>query len=73
MDGNDGPWPTFNIHIGTPSQNIRVLVSTAAKLLGLPIGSPTDSCVSEIHGGVFKNPTSSAWEFDDFDGLFHSK
>ena len=28
-DGNDGPWSTFNIHVGTPPQPARVLVSTA--------------------------------------------
>ena len=27
-DGNDGPWSTFSIHVGTPPQPARVLVST---------------------------------------------
>ncbi|TVY48456.1 Candidapepsin-8 [Lachnellula cervina] len=28
-DGNDGPWSSFPIQVGTPSQDVKVLISTA--------------------------------------------
>jgi hypothetical protein len=28
-DGNDGPWYSFSLQVGTPSQNVKVLISTA--------------------------------------------
>ncbi|KAK8034820.1 hypothetical protein PG993_009815 [Apiospora rasikravindrae] len=30
FEGNDGPWSTFHIRVGTPEQDVRVLVSTAS-------------------------------------------
>ncbi|KAI1116738.1 aspartic peptidase domain-containing protein [Nemania sp. NC0429] len=30
FEGNDGPWSTFNLRVGTPEQDVRVLVSTAS-------------------------------------------
>jgi len=35
-EGNDGSWSTFYVRVGTPSQNFRVLVSTAANSLVIP-------------------------------------
>lgn len=29
-EGNDGPWSTFFLRVGTPEQSVRVLVSTAS-------------------------------------------
>lgn len=29
-EGNDGPWSTFDLRVGTPEQYVRVLVSTAS-------------------------------------------
>ncbi|KAK8058904.1 hypothetical protein PG994_009352 [Apiospora phragmitis] len=29
-EGNDGPWSTFHLRVGTPEQDVRVLVSTAS-------------------------------------------
>ena len=29
-EGNDGPWSSFNLRVGTPEQSLRVLVSTAS-------------------------------------------
>ncbi|KAF7554940.1 hypothetical protein G7Z17_g2546 [Cylindrodendrum hubeiense] len=29
-EGNDGPWSSFNLRVGTPKQDVRVLVSTAS-------------------------------------------
>ncbi|KAI8632871.1 acid protease [Xylariaceae sp. FL1651] len=30
FEGNDGPWSTFDIRVGSPEQDIRVIVSTAS-------------------------------------------
>ncbi|KAB5566605.1 aspartic peptidase domain-containing protein [Coniochaeta sp. 2T2.1] len=30
FEGNDGPWSTFDLRVGTPEQYVRVLVSTAS-------------------------------------------
>ncbi|KAF7712189.1 Uncharacterized protein PECH_003971 [Penicillium ucsense] len=30
FDGNDGPWSSFFIRVGTPEQTVRVLISTAS-------------------------------------------
>ncbi|KAI0411860.1 aspartic peptidase domain-containing protein [Xylaria grammica] len=30
FEGNDGPWSTFNLRVGTPEQDVRVIVSTAS-------------------------------------------
>ncbi|KAI1346661.1 aspartic peptidase domain-containing protein [Xylaria sp. FL0043] len=30
FEGNDGPWSTFNLRVGTPDQDVRVIVSTAS-------------------------------------------
>ncbi|KAH6643379.1 aspartic peptidase domain-containing protein [Truncatella angustata] len=30
FEGNDGPWSTFDVRVGEPAQDIRVLVSTAS-------------------------------------------
>lgn len=29
FDGNDGPWSSFVIQVGTPAQNVKTLISTA--------------------------------------------
>ncbi|KAI0859014.1 acid protease [Xylaria cubensis] len=30
FEGNDGPWSTFDLRVGTPEQDVRVIVSTAS-------------------------------------------
>ncbi|KAI0439629.1 acid protease [Xylaria telfairii] len=30
FEGNDGPWSTFNLRVGTPEQDVRAIVSTAS-------------------------------------------
>ena len=66
--GNDGPWSTFTIGIGSPPQAIRVLPSVAQNLV--TVVSPEDclnekygfqNC-SESRGGVFRYNESSTWK-----------
>ena len=65
FDGNDGPWSTFPIKIGTPPQTVKALVSTASSQTWavLPQGcTPKDpaNCTT-ARGGVFNPNTSSTW------------
>jgi len=69
-DGDDGSWSSFALRVGTPAQNVRVLVSTNSPetLVVLPIGcetvaiSPVPSDCANSRGGLFNNATSSTWK-----------
>lgn len=69
-DGNDGPWSTFNVYVGTPPQSIRVLVSTYFDSIWVvsanrtqggcsPAGSPSNC--PELRGGLVNVNTSASW------------
>lgn len=76
FEGNDGPWSTFPIQIGTPPQTVNVLPSTAGSQTWaiLPQGcsntDPTNCTASR--GGAFQPNTSSTWNQNDdtANGLF---
>ena len=68
-DGNDGPWSTFTIHVGTPPQALRVLVSTAVgetwavldnKTQGGCLTKDPSNC-ADMRGGLFNVNASSTW------------
>ncbi|KAG0645885.1 hypothetical protein D0Z07_7797 [Hyphodiscus hymeniophilus] len=69
-DGNDGPWSSFPIRVGTPEQDVRLFPSTAATstwVIQAPLGcegwegtSSASDCAS-YRGGNFTNATSSTW------------
>ncbi|KAL8895669.1 MAG: hypothetical protein Q9207_008072 [Kuettlingeria erythrocarpa] len=64
-DGNDGPWSTFALGIGTPPQYVRVLISTtcpqpwAVDPRGCIATDPV-SCAAD-RGGLFDKNQSSTW------------
>lgn len=69
-EGNDGPWSSFDIRVGTPEQDIRVLVSTASPESLVPISPyacstsvfatvPSGCAVSR--GSLFNLNESSSW------------
>jgi len=64
-DGPDGPWSSFLLRVGTPAQDVRVLVSSASQAIWVvtPQGcgkrDPT-SC-SDDRGGLFNSNKSSTW------------
>ncbi|SLM33544.1 Aspartic peptidase domain [Lasallia pustulata] len=63
-EGDDGPWSTFTIQVGTPPQPLHVLVSTAGEVTWtvLPSGcSSNDLSCTTGRGGTFNNSTSSTW------------
>ena len=65
FDGNDGPWSSFTLQIGTPAQDVKVFISTAGyqTLAVVPEGcTPADppDCDS-LRGGDFIPSQSSTW------------
>lgn len=67
-DGNDGPWSTFRIEVGTPPQQIRVLPASgqSSTWLILPEACDVDasgsSPCSENRGTTYKRNESSTWK-----------
>ncbi|KAL6721947.1 hypothetical protein ACLMJK_001052 [Lecanora helva] len=65
FDGNDGPWSSFPIQIGTPPQTVKVLISTASSQTWAvdPQGcQPSDPAnCSAARGGFFRPNDSSTW------------
>ncbi|KAF2796098.1 acid protease, partial [Melanomma pulvis-pyrius CBS 109.77] len=65
-DGKDGPWSTFRIEVGTPSQQVRVLPASdqSTTWLVLPEACP-DSAGKDCganRGSLYKRNLSSTWE-----------
>ena len=75
-EGNDGPWSTFSLRVGTPVQNVRVLVGTSnpdtlvVYTLGCPEGkrSSTDDCPIS-RGALFDFNSSTTWKDQGVYGL----
>lgn len=70
FEGNDGPWSTFDLRVGTPEQFVRVLASTASPHALVPFSDaacspeafpapPPDCAVSR--GNLFDAEKSSSW------------
>ena len=72
-DGNDGPWSSFSIQVGTPPQSLRLLPSNSGNaiwpilLQGCGIGDP-NNC-GDLRGNLFFPNTSSTWTNIGFYGL----
>lgn len=69
FDGNDGPWSSFYLEIGTPPQDVKVMISTAGyqTWVVLPQGctasDPPDCPTSR--GGQFQPSQSSTWTYNN--------
>ena len=65
FDGNDGPWSSFPVEIGTPPQTVRALISTASSQTWAvdPQGcQPSDAANCSVsRGGFFQSNDSSTW------------
>ena len=67
-DGNDGPWSSFAVQVGTPSQNVRLLPDTSANTgtsvwVVRPEGCTSDdpSNCGDLRGFIFHPNESSTW------------
>ncbi|KAL8916192.1 MAG: hypothetical protein Q9172_006411 [Xanthocarpia lactea] len=65
-DGNDGPWSSFAIRVGTPPQTLRVLASTTVPetwvvSTGGCVASDPAGC-SDSRGVLFSPNASTTWE-----------
>lgn len=64
-DGNDGPWSSFTLQIGTPPQDVKVFISTAATQTWVVVpegcGSSDPSNCPALRGGEFALNQSSTW------------
>ena len=65
FEGNDGPWSTFTLQIGTPAQDVTVLISTtgyqtwAVVPQGCPSAEPANC--AQLRGGLLSVNDSSTW------------
>ncbi|KAH9907027.1 acid protease [Xylariomycetidae sp. FL2044] len=71
FDGNDGPWSSFFLRVGTPEQDVRVLVSTASpeSLVVLANAGCSTSAFAEVpsdcatsRGALYDPSESSTWQ-----------
>ena len=69
FDGNDGPWSSFYLEVGSPAQNVKVLISTAGyqTWVVVPQGcvaSDPPNCAT-LRGGQFVPSQSSTWRYNN--------
>ncbi|KAG9237133.1 aspartic peptidase domain-containing protein [Amylocarpus encephaloides] len=71
FEGLDGPWSTFNLRVGTPEQDVRVLVSTSApqSMVVLSEYGCTEKAMVNVpinckdsRGQLFSPNISSSWQ-----------
>lgn len=72
-EGNDGPWSSFTVQVGTPAQDVRVLISTAGTETWVVVpegcGSDAPSNCATLRGEEFNINASSTWTANNFYGL----
>jgi hypothetical protein len=76
-DGVDGLWSSFALRVGTPAQDVRVIVSTNSPetLVVLPLGctsaaiNPVPNDCANSRGGLFNPNTSSTWQDQGLFGI----
>lgn len=69
FDGNDGPWSSFYLEIGSPAQDVKVFISTAGYQTwavvsqGCTAFDPSDCAM--LRGGLFVPSQSSTWVYNN--------
>lgn len=64
-DGNDGPWSSFGMQVGTPTQYLRLLPSNSGNAVwpvlpqGCAVGDPSDC--GDLRGTLFQPNSSSTY------------
>ncbi|KAL8782810.1 MAG: hypothetical protein Q9213_005089 [Squamulea squamosa] len=65
FEGNDGPWSSFTLRIGSPAQVVTVFISTAAHqtLAVTPLGCIASDPINcaQTRGGLFNPNKSTTW------------
>ncbi|KAG9669627.1 acid protease, partial [Aureobasidium melanogenum] len=70
FDGDDGPWSSFFLRVGTPEQEVRVLVSTSASVALVVMSeygcttavmNPVSSNCASSRGALFDQNASATW------------
>ncbi|KAL6718801.1 hypothetical protein ACLMJK_003035 [Lecanora helva] len=70
-EGNDGPWSTFDLHVGTPPQPVRVLISSALgetwvisanKTQGGCLEGQDPTSCPQSRGALFNINASTTWQ-----------
>lgn len=69
-EGDDGPWSSFALRVGTPSQDVRVLISTSSQVSWIVLDGEGcvagDGICANARGGLFNRNTSSTWNPNGF-------
>lgn len=76
-DGDNGQWSSFAVRVGTPAQDVRVLVSTNSPetMVVLPLGctsaaiNPVPGDCANARGRLFNPNSSSTWQDQGFFGI----
>lgn len=76
-DGVDGKWSSLALRVGSPAQNVRVIVSTNSPqtFVVLPQGcetiaiDPLPSNCANSRGGLFNPNTSTSWQDQGLFGI----
>lgn len=69
-DGNDGPWSSFTVQVGSKPQDVRVLISTAgtATMVVIPEGcvDGMPAPCADLRGKLFDYNASTTWKFNNY-------
>ena len=76
-DGPDGPWSSFLLRVGTPAQDVRVLISSASQdtwvVLPSGCGKSDPSTCPDDRGGLFNYNKSSTWSTHGLYELYNER
>ena len=75
-DGPDGPWSSFTLRVGTPAQDVRVLISSASQAtwVVLPGGCKAkDTGCQDDRGEVYNYNQSSTWSQNGLYQLYNER
>ncbi|GME42230.1 Acid protease [Neofusicoccum parvum] len=67
-EGNDGPWSSFVLQVGTPAQQVRVFISIGGQETwvvlpeGCPASAPNVNECPDLRGSLFLTNASTTWE-----------
>ncbi|KAL8782220.1 MAG: hypothetical protein Q9213_005586 [Squamulea squamosa] len=69
-EGDDGPWSSFTLRVGTPAQDVRTFVSTSSQVSWIVLQGqgcrPNDGVCAEARGKLYNMNASSTWRPNGF-------